>query len=103
MVEKVTIGNATLYHGDNAEVLPLLGTVDAVITSPPYNIGAAPWERLGHWKPGRLCGRQKGKWKNGSDGGCGIQWAHTLMPCRGLTYVATRIALGAVAETERKG
>ena len=54
MVEKVTIGNATLYHGDNAEVLPLLGTVDAVITSPPYNDWRGALGSLGHWKPETL-------------------------------------------------
>lgn len=35
-----TIGNATLYLGDCMEVLPTLGKVDAVITDPPYGIGA---------------------------------------------------------------
>lgn len=30
------IGNATLYLGDCLEVLPTLGQVDAVVTSPPY-------------------------------------------------------------------
>lgn len=38
-MEKVTIGNATLYHADCLEVLPLLDGVDAVITDPPYGIG----------------------------------------------------------------
>lgn len=38
MFEKVTIGNATLYHGDCMEILPTLGMVDAVITDPPYGI-----------------------------------------------------------------
>lgn len=28
----------TLYQGDNREVLPLLGTVDAVVTDPPYGL-----------------------------------------------------------------
>lgn len=37
-VEKVVIGNATLYHGDCREVLPGLPRVDAVITDPPYGI-----------------------------------------------------------------
>ena len=34
------IGNATLYLGDCREVLPTLPKVDAVITDPPYGIGA---------------------------------------------------------------
>lgn len=32
-----TIGNATLYLGDSREILPAVGAVDAVITSPPYD------------------------------------------------------------------
>ena len=36
---KVEIGNATLYLGDCAEILPTLGQFDAVITDPPYGIG----------------------------------------------------------------
>ncbi len=39
MSEVVTIGDATLYHGDCLEVLPTLPKVDAVITDPPYGIG----------------------------------------------------------------
>lgn len=35
----VTIGSATLIHGDCFEVLPRLQPVDAVITDPPYCIG----------------------------------------------------------------
>ena len=35
--ETVTIGDATLYRGDCAEVLPTLGRFDAVITDPPYS------------------------------------------------------------------
>lgn len=38
-VEKVVIGNATLYRADCREVLPTLPKVDAVITDPPYGIG----------------------------------------------------------------
>lgn len=34
---EVTIGNCTLYQGDCLEILPLLGKVDAVVTSPPYD------------------------------------------------------------------
>ena len=39
--EVVHIGDATLYRGDCAEVLPTLGRFDAVITDPPYGIGIA--------------------------------------------------------------
>ena len=38
-MKKVKIGNATLILGDCMEVLPTLDKVDAVITSPPYNLG----------------------------------------------------------------
>lgn len=40
-VERVTIGNATLYLGESLEVLQSLepGSVDAVITDPPYSSG----------------------------------------------------------------
>lgn len=30
--------SVTIYHGDNAEILPTLGKFDAVITDPPYGI-----------------------------------------------------------------
>ena len=40
-VQKVTIGDATLYQGDCMNILPSLGKVDAVITDPPYGINAA--------------------------------------------------------------
>ena len=37
-MEKVIIGNATLYHGDCRDVLPLLPECDSVITDPPYEL-----------------------------------------------------------------
>lgn len=41
MSEPVRIGDATLYLGDALEVLPTLaaGSVDAVVTDPPYGVG----------------------------------------------------------------
>lgn len=39
-MKPVIIGDATLYLGDCAGILPLIGKVDAVITDPPYGIGA---------------------------------------------------------------
>jgi site-specific DNA-methyltransferase (adenine-specific) len=47
MIEKVVIGNATLYRGDCMEVLPTLPKVDAVITDPPYGIGADKGAAMG--------------------------------------------------------
>ena len=41
MAEKVTIGNAELWHGDCSEVLPLLPRFDLILTDPPYGIGEA--------------------------------------------------------------
>lgn len=35
---KEIIGNCTLYLGDCLEVMPSLGSVDAVVTDPPYGI-----------------------------------------------------------------
>jgi DNA modification methylase len=35
------IGDATLYLGDCLEIMPTLGKVNAVVTDPPYGIGAA--------------------------------------------------------------
>ena len=40
MAEIVKIGDATLYLGDCMDILPTLPKVDAVITDPPYGIGA---------------------------------------------------------------
>lgn len=37
---KEVIGKATLYLGDCMEVMPMLDKVDAVVTDPPYGIGA---------------------------------------------------------------
>ena len=36
----VTIGDCRLILGDCLEIMPLLGKVDAVVTDPPYGIGA---------------------------------------------------------------
>lgn len=50
-MKKETIGNATLYLGDSAEIMPVIGKVDAILTDPPYGIGAdkAASKNEGKW------------------------------------------------------
>ena len=45
------IGDATLYLSDALEILPMLGKVDAIVTDPPYGIGAdaAAAKNKGKW------------------------------------------------------
>lgn len=52
------ICDATLYLGDCREVLPTLGNIDAVVTDPPYGIGAGQMS-LGKW---RTAAMPKGDW-----------------------------------------
>ena len=49
MTDIVTIGDATLYHGDGLEILPTLDKVDATVTDPPYGVelGASKETRAG--------------------------------------------------------
>lgn len=69
------IGDATLHLGDCMSVMPLLPTVDLAIFSPPYNLGEAPWARLGHWKPGNKSGSGGNtRWKGGAAGGSGVEY-----------------------------
>ena len=67
MIEQ--IGNATLYLGDCRDVLPTLPAVDAVITSPPYNLGNTTGGGfpLGHYDPskGMAARGGQGKWGGG--------------------------------------
>lgn len=56
----------TLYHARNEDVLPTLGGVDLIVTSPPYNLGVNPGGTFGHYRDGQRRGGQ-GKWR-GVDG-----------------------------------
>jgi DNA modification methylase len=51
-------GTVRLICGDCLEVLPTLGKVDAVVTDPPYGIGASKMN-LGKWRTSRMT---KGDW-----------------------------------------
>ena len=62
-----------IIHGDAREVLPLLGPVDLVFTSPPYNLGTSsgggmPGKKLGHYPPAARLGDRggMGKWSGGA-------------------------------------
>lgn len=48
-----TIGRATLYLGDCRDILPTLPKVDAVVTDPPYGIGA---DKAAHKSSGNVVG-----------------------------------------------
>lgn len=57
-VRKEVIGNCTLYLGDCMDIMPTIGRADAVVTDPPYGIGAnkqtlgsgkKSFERGGDW------------------------------------------------------
>lgn len=75
MIRVETIGDATLYLADCLTAIPLVAPADLVVTSPPYNLGAAPWARLGHWSPGNASGSGGNKkWKNGAEGGAGVKY-----------------------------
>lgn len=43
------IGDCTLYLGDCLEIMPTLGKVDAVLTDPPYGLGAS-WGKGPRWQ-----------------------------------------------------
>jgi len=46
MAEKITIGNAELWHGDCRELLPVMPQFDLIATDPPYGIGINKSHRL---------------------------------------------------------
>lgn len=58
---------ATIYHGDNREVLPSLGPVDLVFTSPPYNLGVTAGGGFGHYADDAGMRQRSGggKWTGG--------------------------------------
>jgi DNA modification methylase len=49
-VRREVIGDCTLYLGDCLEVLPTLGKVDAVVTSPPYGQQRDYGKKIGDWR-----------------------------------------------------
>lgn len=53
-MEKVIIGNATLYYGDCRELLPTLQPFDALVTDPPYGIGESSKKVESRQRGGKL-------------------------------------------------
>lgn len=82
MTDPVIIGNATLYLGDCAEILPKLSRVDAVVTDPPYGIGEA-WGKNAGWQG--KCG--KGRLWHGKP-----EWDEVPEPTL-LSWIAERPAI----------
>jgi modification methylase len=84
---EVLSDTVTLHLGDCRDVIPTLGKVDLIITSPPYNLAGAPWPHLGHWKQGDSPGG-KSKWRNGSDGSAGVLYGEHKDDMPHANYVA---------------
>lgn len=63
-------GTCVIYHGDCEQILPTLpdGSVDIVVTSPPYNMGLTPGGNgRGMYRPS--ASRKGGRFRGGYDGG----------------------------------
>jgi site-specific DNA-methyltransferase (adenine-specific)/modification methylase len=65
MSEVVTIGQATLYHGDCRDILPSLPRRDLALTDPPYGIGFAAQPTNSQ----RAAGVQATTWDNAAPDG----------------------------------
>lgn len=68
----------TVYCGRCEEILPSLGTFDAVVTDPPYGLGDL-------WKGGKA--KSKARWKL-NDGGDACGWDATAPDVTGLLNVS---------------
>jgi modification methylase len=65
------IGDCRLLLGNSSEIIPTLGLFDAVITSPPYNLGntsGGGFPKLGHYSDGAKMSARggQGKWSKAS-------------------------------------
>lgn len=63
-MEKIEIGNATLYCADCMEVLPTLEKVCAVVTDPPYGIDIAKTGKVGGEKMAAVTQYEASEWDN---------------------------------------
>lgn len=74
-------GMRTIYHGSCDDFWCRFKNelFDAVVTSPPYNLGVSPYGQFGHWKDGMTRGGN-GSWDGVSAGGIEYGEADDAMP-----------------------
>jgi site-specific DNA-methyltransferase (adenine-specific)/modification methylase len=65
VAEKITIGNAELWHGDCREVLPTLPDFDLILTDPPYGLNEGAGKNKSR---GSAAGANKGKGSRNTTG-----------------------------------
>ncbi len=95
-VRKEVIGDCTLYLGDCLEVMPTLGKVDIVITSPPYNMGLVPGGNgRGMYRPGasNKAGRFRQGYGKHSDALPQAEYDVWQRKCLRLMYDCVRMAV----------
>lgn len=71
MMESITVGEATIYHAECQDVLPLLTDIDAIVTDPPYHLTQT--SRGGHARTNNPC-TPHGRHRIGDKGFMGKQW-----------------------------
>jgi len=82
--------SVTLHHGDCLDVLPTLGTVDAIVTDPPYHLGPQNTQTIGwpswtaHYKAAR---------RDANAGFMGQQWDGGDIAFRPETWATIGAAL----------
>lgn len=82
MSEVVTIGDATLYHGDALEILPDIAGADMVCTDAPYLLkqGGPPQQSAPHIKQWRVTHGYK---NDGRVVRCDVEWTDFMPPIYG--------------------
>jgi DNA modification methylase len=81
IAREVTIGNCRLIQGDCLAVMPTLGKVDAVVTDPPYGIGAASASFIGTKKrKNAMCAPRDYGHSDWDDAPADVSWIDGTFP-----------------------